>query len=203
MWNGTGKEKEIGTAIVAGEVTLKRHTLWNHMTMKKTKLTFVFSLFAAVGLIAQHNQKMDANVPVFKDAKVGIAYEYYLHLKDALVGSRPEGTKSTAGELQKALALVADGKKAIDEAAKVAASANLVDQRKAFSILSNEMATLVKGGKLSMGILYLEYCPMANNYAGAYWLSNEKEIKNPYFGYKMLKSGDNMLKCGRVKGMIH
>ncbi|MBA4058359.1 MAG: hypothetical protein C0490_26815, partial [Marivirga sp.] len=50
-------------------------------------------------------------------------------------------------------------------------------------------------GKLSMGILYLEYCPMANNNEGAYWLSNEKEIKNPYFG-------DKMLKCGSVKETI-
>ena len=57
------------------------------------------------------------------------------------------------------------------------------------------MATLVKGGKLSAGALYLEYCPMANNNEGAYWLSNEKQIKNPYFG-------DMMLKCGSVKETI-
>jgi len=58
------------------------------------------------------------------------------------------------------------------------------------------MTTIVKGGQLEKGMLYLEYCPMANNNTGAYWLSNEKEIKNPYFG-------DKMLKCGSVKEMIH
>jgi hypothetical protein len=57
------------------------------------------------------------------------------------------------------------------------------------------MATLVKGGQLSAGALYLEYCPMANGNEGAYWLSNEKQIKNPYFG-------DKMLKCGSVKETI-
>jgi len=172
--------------------------------MKKTELTFVFSLFVVVGLIAQHTRKMDASMPVFKDAKVGIAYEYYLYLKNALVGARPEEARSTAGELQKSLAFVTNGKKAGDEAAKVAASANLADQRRAFAVLSNEMAALVKGGKLSMGMLYLEYCPMANNNEGAYWLSNEKEIRNPYFGYKMLRSSaDNFLKCGRVEEMIN
>jgi hypothetical protein len=57
------------------------------------------------------------------------------------------------------------------------------------------MAKLVKGGKLSSGSLYLEYCPMANENTGAFWLSNEKEIKNPYFGSMMLK-------CGSVKETI-
>ena len=36
---------------------------------------------------------------------------------------------------------------------------------------------------------------MANDDKGGYWLSIEKEIKNPYFGSKMLK-------CGEVKGTI-
>ena len=78
-----------------------------------------------------------------------------------------------------------------DEAAKVSAAVNLEGQRKAFSGVSDMMTMLVKDGKLSMGMIYLEYCPMAK----ASWLSNEKEIKNPYFGAKMLK-------CGSVKQMI-
>jgi hypothetical protein len=57
------------------------------------------------------------------------------------------------------------------------------------------MTTLIKSSKLSAGALYLEYCPMANNNEGAFWLSNEKQIKNPYFG-------DMMLTCGSVKETI-
>ena len=154
---------------------------------------------------ARHgDQKMEPNMPMFKDAKVGIAYEYYLYLKNALVGARPKEARSIASELQKSLAFVTNGKKAGDEAAKVVASANLADQRRAFAGLSNEMAALVKGGRLSMGMLYIEYCPMANNNEGACWLSNEKEIKNPYFGYKMMRStAENLLKCGWVKEMIN
>jgi Cu(I)/Ag(I) efflux system membrane fusion protein len=30
---------------------------------------------------------------------------------------------------------------------------------------------------------------MAFNNKGAYWLSNEREIKNPYFGSEMLECG--------------
>lgn len=133
---------------------------------------------------------------MFKDASIGKAYEHYLHLKDALAASKSDEAKNAAGELQKSLAGVTNGKMVADEAAKIVATANLDDQRKAFSGVSDMMAMLVKGGKLSMGMIYLEYCPMANGNTGASWLSNEKAIKNPYFG-------DKMLKCGSVKEMIH
>jgi len=133
---------------------------------------------------------------MFKDKKMGNAYEHYLHLKDALVASNQADAKKAADDLQKSLVNVTDGKMVADEAAKVANAASLEDQRKAFSGVSDMMAMLVKGGKLSMGMLYLEYCPMANNNKGAYWLSNEKEIRNPYFG-------NGMLTCGSVKEMIH
>jgi hypothetical protein len=44
--------------------------------------------------------------------------------------------------------------------------------------------------------LYKDFCPMANNNKGAYWLSEVKDIKNPYFGSKMLK-------CGNVREQIN
>ena len=86
-------------------------------------------------------------------------------------------------------------KKALESASKIAATSDLEGQRKEFSTLSNEMTSLVKNSKLSMGAIYVEYCPMANNNEGAHWLSNEQQIKNPYFG-------DAMLKCGSVKETI-
>ena len=133
---------------------------------------------------------------MFKDAKLGKAYEHYTHLKNALVASKLNEAKKGASELQSSLKNVSGAAATIELASKAANATSLEDQRKIFSALSNEMATLVKGGKLSMGMLYLDYCPMANNNTGAYWLANEKEIKNPYFG-------DKMLKCGSVKEMIH
>lgn len=154
------------------------------------------------GAFAQHDhakksdEKMDQSMAMFKDAKLGTAYEHYIHVKDALVASNSDEAKKGAGELQKALKDVSSSAAAIGAANKIANESDLEEQRKVFSSLSNEMASLVKGGKLSTGMLYLEYCPMANNNEGAYWLSNNKEIKNPYFG-------DKMLKCGSVKEMIH
>lgn len=137
-------------------------------------------------------KNMDGGKVTFKDAKLGKAYENYINLKDALVASNQNDAKKAAGELLKSLSDVSDGKMVANEAAKVANAANLDDQRKAFSGVSDMMAMLVKDGKLSMGMIYLEYCPMVK----ATWLSNEKEIKNPYYG-------DKMLTCGSVKEMIH
>lgn len=150
------------------------------------------------GAFAQHDhaghdqKKTDQGMVMFKDAQLGKAYDLYIQLKDALVSSDEEKVKSVASELQKSVTGVDNGKMVADEAAKVVAAQNLDDQRKAFSGVSDMMAMLVKDGKLSMGMIYLDYCPMAK----ASWLSNEKEIKNPYFG-------DKMLNCGSVKEMIH
>ena len=39
--------------------------------------------------------------------------------------------------------------------------------------------------------LYQYFCPMYNNNKGGVWLTEIKEIKNPYFGSKMLKCSIN------------
>ena len=38
--------------------------------------------------------------------------------------------------------------------------------------------------------IYLQYCPMAFNDHGAYWLSQETEIRNPYFGRLLMECGE-------------
>jgi hypothetical protein len=168
----------------------------------KAKITTIVMVLCSWGAFAQHDHATHSNDPrkaqtavIFKDPKLGKAYEHYLQVKDALVRSKSDEAKQKAGDLQKALKDVNGSTPAQEAASKIAASADLKEQRNVFSTLSNEMTNLVKGGKLSAGNLYLEYCPMANNNTGAYWLSNEKEIKNPYFG-------DMMLNCGTVKETI-
>ena len=37
--------------------------------------------------------------------------------------------------------------------------------------------------------LYQDFCPMANDGKGAIWISEVKEIKNPYYGAEMLSCG--------------
>lgn len=59
-----------------------------------------------------------------------------------------------------------------------------------FETVSNAVYhIIIKTGLTDAGI-YRQYCPMAFNDKGAYWLSNETEIRNPYFGTKMLECGE-------------
>ena len=64
-------------------------------------------------------------------------------------------------------------------------------QREHFVLLSKDINDLIKlfGTKQK---LYQDYCPMADEGKGAIWISEVKEIKNPYYG-------SNMLTCGSIK----
>lgn len=66
---------------------------------------------------------------------------------------------------------------------------NIAHQREHFEILSKDVYDLVKTFGAGQ-TLYKEYCPMYDNNKGAYWLSEIKEIKNPYFGKEMLTCGE-------------
>ena len=84
-----------------------------------------------------------------------------------------------------------------ENAKKIAANADKIEsQREHFEMLSKYIADLVttfgNGGKT----LYKDFCPMANDGKGAIWISEVKEIKNPYWGSKMPK-------CGSVKETLN
>ena len=59
-----------------------------------------------------------------------------------------------------------------------------------FETVSDAMYALLKNVELKNAAVYRQYCPMAFDDKGAYWLSNESEIRNPYFGKKMLECGE-------------
>ncbi len=63
-------------------------------------------------------------------------------------------------------------------------------KRIAFKQVSDNMLLLVQTTGLKHIIIYKQYCPMAFNDQGACWLSKDPEIKNPYFGRKMLECGE-------------
>jgi len=67
----------------------------------------------------------------------------------------------------------------------------LEHQREHFDMLSKDMYDMVKAFGAGQ-LLYKDYCPMYNDKKGAIWLSEIKEIKNPYLGKKMPT-------CGSVK----
>ncbi len=67
-------------------------------------------------------------------------------------------------------------------------------QREHFEMLSQDMYDLVKSFDKTQ-TLYKDFCPMANDKKGAFWISETKEIKNPYLGQKMPN-------CGEIKEEI-
>lgn len=74
----------------------------------------------------------------------------------------------------------------------IADTDDLEKQRKAFAQLAAPMVQLSKAAP-GDGTMYLDHCPMYNG--GADWLSQEKGIKNPFYGSQMLT-------CGSVKETI-
>jgi len=68
-------------------------------------------------------------------------------------------------------------------------------QRIGFDPVSSAMYGLLIHANVKNCGAFHEYCPMAFNEKGAYWLSDETEIRNPYFGQKMLE-------CGEVKDSL-
>ena len=134
----------------------------------------------------------------------------YLKLKNALANDDGKAAASAGSEVQKAIAKAdtayfsADQKKifaevnedAIEHAEHIAANAtNIEHQREHFETLSKDLYDMVKVFGTGQ-TLYQTHCPMYNNNKGANWLSETKEVKNPYFGSKMST-------CGEVKEQIN
>ncbi len=74
-------------------------------------------------------------------------------------------------------------------------SDDIENQRKAFKPFNETLIASIKSLGTGKEKVYIQFCPMADNDAGAYWLSSEEEIMNPYFG-------DMMLHCGEVTDTI-
>jgi hypothetical protein len=72
---------------------------------------------------------------------------------------------------------------------EIQASTDIEAQRKAFSTLSDNLYKSIKAFGLGGKEAFYDFCPMAFDNAGGYWLSDQKQIRNPYFGDKMLTCG--------------
>ncbi len=178
------------------------------------------AIFIHSPAIAQHHKEMhattdDAKVRELRPSFTNLDKEVsafsasimkdYLSLKSALVGSNQKAAASQAALLTKHLNdfdksyFRLKEKQAFDKLqpairthADAIAKSGLAEQRQHFKSLSEAMyafATLFATGRP----LYHEYCPMYEG--GALWLSDARQIENPYFGSKMMH-------CGSVKEVI-
>ncbi len=151
------------------------------------------------GTTSEMPKKMDVSNTV----SIKEIVSYYLQLKNALADDNSTGAATAGKKLEAVLknfdkSALTDAQKktyedveadAIENAEHIGANGGkIAHQREHFELLSKDIYDLVK--TFSAGqILYKVYDSMFNNGKGAFWLSETKEIKNPYMGKAMLTSG--------------
>lgn len=135
----------------------------------------------------------------------GAVIGYYLDVKNALAADNPKDAATASGELYKSLSELDKGN--LDAAQKSVINkisvntladaqqisenpSDIKQQREQFMKLSDDITSFVKVFGASKA-LYVDYCPMAK----ANWVSEIKDIRNPYYGGEMSE-------CGEVKETI-
>lgn len=130
----------------------------------------------------------------FKEESTAMVYQHYIDIKKALVETDAAMAQERAKELVAQLETAEVNEKFSTAARDISTTIDVNKQREAFSKLTAAMETELEGA-LASGEIYKQYCPMAFEGKGDYWFSNSQEIRNPYYG-------DKMLKCGRVEATI-
>lgn len=138
--------------------------------------------------------------------QLSATFDEYLKLKDAFVASDADAARAAATGTRTVLTGVdaslltgaalndwnayrAGMERALDA---ITSESDLENQRELFSDLTGSMYESVKAFGLDGEVAFYEYCPMAFDNEGGYWLSDSETIRNPYFG-------DKMLTCGSVQ----
>jgi Cu(I)/Ag(I) efflux system membrane fusion protein len=128
----------------------------------------------------------------------------YLLLKDALVGDDFEKAKSLSMSLIKKINAVdmkvfkgeahdvwmKTNSKLIKSLNSMQSAGNIGALRAQFHIVSDQFILLAETFGATDEKLFVIHCPMANENKGSDWISNNKEVKNPYFGAEMISCGE-------------
>ena len=126
----------------------------------------------------------------------------YLKIKNALVADNQVKAAEAGGNLvadfddfdkasysseeqQELTDIIEDAK----EHAEHISESPMEHQREHFDILSKDVIDMIAITGTDKK-LYQDFCPMYNDNKGAQWLSASKEIKNPYYGSKMMGCGE-------------
>lgn len=117
----------------------------------------------------------------------------YFEVKEALVNDDAAKAQDAANAM---LAVTGKYSEALNLHIKnIASSDDIEAQRITFEILSINIYALAITENAGITV-YKQFCPMAFDDKGAFWLSDNKQILNPYFGASMLR-------CGRVEETIN
>ncbi|MCT2562729.1 DUF3347 domain-containing protein [Chryseobacterium herbae] len=132
-------------------------------------------------------------------------FDTYFSIKNALVKTDAEAASVTASKLVVVTKAIEMTKLSTEEhvvwmkvmkdltasAENISSAKDISKQRETFALLSKNIYDLAKVSQYDTPIYY-QHCPMFNNGKGADWLSQENEIKNPFFGSKMINCGSTV-----------
>ena len=159
----------------------------------------------------ENHSSMNERVKVSTDFQnqLKVVFNDYINLKDALVKDDSKKVVNEAKSLlnnlsQVDMKLLTDNevhnhwmsieKELKSSANSISNTSAIEGQRNHFKHLSSHLTKAVQLFGINEKV-YQQFCPMADGNKGAYWLSKEEQVFNPYFG-------DAMLKCGSVKQTI-
>lgn len=114
----------------------------------------------------------------------------YLNVKNALVNGDNKAASEATATLYESIKKEEgfnQKQELLQATEKLNKAGNIEKQRAELNNVSVILWKLVENDKKLNQTVYYQYCPMKK----AYWLSTEKEIKNPYYG-------SSMLTCGKV-----
>ena len=152
------------------------------------------------------NENKEMTMNADQDGNSELILKDYFNLKNALVADDNSKAKELGATLAKSLVNLdvskyTDAQKSelneiIEDAvehAKHISESPMAHQREHFKILSKDVTDMVTITGTA-NTLYEQFCPMYDK--GSAWLSMSEEVRNPYYGSKMLK-------CGQVQKEIN
>jgi hypothetical protein len=143
----------------------------------------------------QWSGKAINNTLSIKDNRLDAIYQHYSKLTSALIDGKAGEAKIESNAIEAGAEQLKNGSLLAKFAQTITSASTMEAQRFAYSKLSTELISMLKTAGVSKGSLYVNFCPMAFNDEGAFWVSDYKQIKNPYLGPQMIN-------CGRVKETI-
>lgn len=90
------------------------------------------------------------------------------------------------------------------EALALVKETDLTEKRRSFSMITENLYPMLRAIQYNDARLYYQMCPMAfNDNETAYWISDSREINNPYLGTQHPKYASGMLHCGELKDSLN
>ncbi len=160
----------------------------------------------------QHGEREDRTIE-FEDLSEGVSDDFrseftemvrvYLELKDALVESDFDEASRLSAGLKSELESIGEHRNQGDahvawmesysnllgHLRPMANTGDIEEIRSQFRYVSDLLVQAVKSFGIE-GVVYHQYCPMAFDDEGGYWLSSEEQIQNPYLPETMLMCGE-------------